>query len=273
MIVAHSLYSGSSGNAYLIKSGSTAILVDAGKSCAALCRALRAVGTEPEEISAVLITHEHTDHVSALRVFHKKYGIPMIGTAPVLGAVCENDGMCDCARALRPGKEFALGDVAVSSHATSHDSAASVCYRFRTADGDSLVIATDMGEVTPECTEFLSGATFAVIEANHDPGMLRTGPYSPGLKSRIASRFGHLSNGQCAELAVRLAESGTAGFLLAHLSRENNTPAVAVGTVSSTLAEAGFGDVPLRYAYEECPVRVVIESGKCEICPIDIEGG
>ncbi len=263
MIEAYSLYSGSTGNAYLIKSKATSVLVDAGKSSAALCRAIKETGTEPEDVSAVLITHEHSDHVSALRVFHKKYRPLLIGATPVLAAVCENEGMCDCARALPGDREFAVGDIVICACHTSHDSEDSVCYRFRTADGDSLAIATDMGEVTDGVAEFLAGTTTVILESNHDPAMLRCGPYPAWLKSRIASRFGHLSNGQCADFAVSLAGSGTKGFVLAHLSRENNTPGAALSAVGNALKKAGFADLPLICAGEDYAVRVITSCGIC----------
>ena len=272
MIEAYSLYSGSSGNAYLIKSKTTAILVDAGRSSAALCRALKAVGCEPEEISAVLVTHEHSDHVSALRVFTKKYHTRIIGATPVLMAVCENEDMCDCARALPGGKEFLIGDIAVSSCITPHDSSACVCYRFRTEDGSSLAIATDMGVVTEECDAFLKGADIAIVESNHDPRMLSVGPYPPHLKSRIASRYGHLSNEQCGELAVSMAEAGTKAFVLAHLSRENNTPELALETVSASLKNAGFDCIPIECAGENHTVRIAVDCGECAVyCMTDGE--
>lgn len=266
MIEAYSLYSGSTGNAYLIKSGNTAILVDAGRSSAALCRAIRCAGSTPEDISAVLITHEHSDHISALRVFHKKYHPLLIGASPVLAAVCENEGMCDRARALPNDREFAVGDIVVASCSTPHDSRANVCYRFRTAKGDTLAIATDMGEVTDSCADFLSGTECVIIESNHDPYMLKCGPYPVWLKSRIESGFGHLSNGQCGEITVKLARSGTKGFVLAHLSRENNTPELAMETVGGSLAEAGFGKLPLVCAGENHIVRAAVDGGCCEIC-------
>lgn len=266
MIEVYSLYSGSSGNSYLVKSGDTAILVDAGRSSAALCRAVRSAGCAPEDISAILITHEHSDHVSALRVFYKKYAPLLIGAAPVLSAVCENEGMCGCARALPVGREFVIGDIAISACNTPHDSSASVCYRFRTRDGDIAVIATDMGEVTEECSEFLAGADCAVIESNHDPDMLKCGPYPAWLKSRIASRYGHLSNAQCGKLAVSLANSGTGGFILAHLSRENNTPELALGEVESSLAAAGYEGLPVVCAGEKYSVKVTVDGGCCDIC-------
>lgn len=271
MIEAYSLYSGSSGNAYLVHSGNTAVLVDAGRSSAALCRAVRNVGFDPKDISAVLVTHEHSDHVSALRVFNKKYGTPIIGAVPVLRAVCENEDMCRSAKALPAGGEFLLGDIAVGYCVTPHDSAASVCYRFRTRDGDSLAIATDMGEVTAECAGFLEGVGCAVIESNHDPKMLKYGPYPVWLKSRIASTHGHLSNEQCGELAVTLAQAGTKAFVLAHLSRENNTPSLAFDTVRASLDGAGFGDLPLECAGESCAVRIGLDHGRCFVCPVEEE--
>ncbi|MBE6709247.1 MAG: MBL fold metallo-hydrolase [Ruminococcaceae bacterium] len=270
MIEAYSLYSGSSGNAYIVKHGDTVILVDAGRSCAALCRGIRSAGISPEDVAAILITHEHTDHTSALRVFHKKYHTTFIGATPVLAAICENEEMCDSARALSPGREFSIGKVSVCGFSLPHDSSANICYKFSDAEGDSLVIATDMGEVTPECEEFLSGVRCAVIEANHDPDMLRCGPYPPSLKSRIASRRGHLSNGQCATLAADLAKTGTTGFVLAHLSRENNTPSLALSAVTASLNESGFGELPVTCAGEDHMVKITVDGGGCRLCTVTI---
>lgn len=266
MIEAYSLYSGSSGNAYLVHSENTAVLVDAGRSSAALCRAVKDVGFDPQDISAVLVTHEHSDHVSALRVFNKKYSIPIIGAVPVLRAVCENEEMCSCAKALPVKGEFLIGDIAVGACATPHDSSANVCYRFRTECGDSLAIATDMGEVTEECAEFLKGVGCAVIESNHDRKMLKYGTYPAYLKSRIASSHGHLSNDQCGDLAVSLAQAGTKAFLLAHLSRENNTPDLAFDTVRASLDGAGFCDIPMECAGESRTVRIGLDHGQCFVC-------
>lgn len=266
MIEAYSLYSGSSGNAYLIRHGNTSILVDAGRSCAALCRAIRSVGASPEDISAVLITHEHTDHTSALRVFFNKYKPMLIGAVPVLTAVCVTEEMCDCARSLIPGKSFTIGTLSVCACFTPHDSSVNVSYRITDPDGDTLVIATDMGEVTEECENFLSGAACAIIEANHDPDMLKCGPYPAHLKARISSGRGHLSNGQCAALAADLARSGTAGFVLAHLSRENNTPKLALEAVTRSLCECGFDNLPVSCAGENCIVKISVDGGRCVIC-------
>lgn len=266
MIEAYSLYSGSSGNAYLINCIGTKILVDAGKSSAALCRAIRDAGSTPEDISAVLVTHEHSDHISALRVFHKKYSPLLIGAAPVLSAVCENEAMCARAKELPQGGEFTVGGLAVSYCYTPHDSSVNVCYKFRDGEGNTLAIATDMGEVTPECADFLSGTDFVIIESNHDPRMLKCGPYPSWLKSRIGSRFGHLSNVQCGEFAVHLAAAGAKGFVLAHLSRENNTPALASETVRRALDDAGYCKIPLVCAGENHIVRAAVDREFCRVC-------
>ena len=266
MIKAYSLYSGSSGNAYLIQHENTVILVDAGRSCAALCRAIKAVGISPEEISAVLITHEHNDHTSALKVFFNKYSPLLIGAVPVLSAVCTTEKMVSGARSLVPGRSFTVGTLSVCACFTPHDSSVNVSYRFTDPDGVSIAIATDMGEVTDECIGFLSGTACAVIEANHDPEMLEFGPYPPYLKSRILSRRGHLSNNQCADLATELAQAGTSAFVLAHMSRENNTPDLALNTVTDSLCKCGFGDIPVALAKEDATLMISVDKDGCRFC-------
>lgn len=227
----YSLYSGSSGNAFLIVTPTARILIDAGKSARRLCQSLAAVGVNADELDAILLTHEHSDHISALPVFLKNHPVPvhlpngcvykLEGEATVLPCLCPHP----------PIHTQKIGDVRISSFATPHDSRASVGYRLEIPrEGNHRFVlgyATDIGYVTPEIEEALTGCDAIILESNHDPDMLWEGPYPEYLKNRIASRRGHLSNPDSALLAARLAASGTRSLMLAHLSAENNRPELA----------------------------------------------
>lgn len=244
------LYSGSDGNATYLSGGGSAILIDAGKSARALTNALKTIGALPQTgtaqkppVDAIFITHEHTDHISALAVFLKKYRIPVHVTAPSaekLFALAGDTPMRDCIRVHPPLFTEEIGGMTVSSFPTSHDSRMSVGYRItvRTDMGSRVFgYATDLGVVTPDVRNGLLGCEAVVLESNHDPDMLLDGPYPFDLKMRIRSRRGHLSNPDAAEFIASLAENGTDAFLLAHLSKENNLPLLAYGEAVSALGD------------------------------------
>ncbi len=250
-----SLYSGSKGNSVLIESESSRILIDAGKSARALCSALSGIGKSIDDIDAIFITHEHTDHVSALEVLLKKHPIPV----HIVGASAEKL----FTRGLRayeslicvhpPVFTVGAGNIRVTSFPTPHDSEFSVGYRIEI--GESIIgYATDIGYITEEVRNSLSGCESIVIEANHDEEMLMNGPYPYDLKIRIRSKRGHLSNKECALLASELCFIGTKNILLAHLSEENNEPSLAYDEVWSAI---GDENVNLKIASQYEPVRLV----------------
>ena len=231
------LASGSSGNCAFVSSGGTSILVDAGISMRRINSCLGTFGLTLRGISAILITHEHSDHISALRMINKYYGIPIFATAPTADAIARMyPELSGAVYSFEPGAVLDIGGLKAASFPTPHDAASSVGYRI--SDGSkSLVIATDMGYVTNSIYRASVGADFAVIESNHDVDMLNSGIYPYYLKRRILSENGHLSNSDCARLITALAKTGTRHFLLAHLSRENNTPETAYKTVEEALAK------------------------------------
>ncbi len=237
----YTLYSGSGGNAAFFRLGDTSILVDAGKSARALDKALQQIGENIEDISAIFITHEHTDHISALETISKKYKIPIHITersAKKLDRTPES-----AVHPLLYRHEILyteqVGDIKVSSFRTSHDSYMSVGYRMEfELDGErhSVGIATDLGFVSDDVKEGLFGCEAVILECNHDVDMLMSGPYTYDMKMRISSNRGHLSNAACADFVFELAEHGTRGVILAHISKENNEPELALDTVQSAVS-------------------------------------
>jgi len=231
------LYSGSTGNSTLIKIGSINILIDAGKSARSLCSALKEAGSCIEDIDAIFITHEHTDHISALNVISKKHKIPIhtvnLCADRILNCACSNLFSNLCIHPPIYSEIITKGTdtVTVSSFATPHDSMASVGYKinFQCGNGTycSIGYATDIGHITPEIKSELLCCETVVLESNHDENMLIKGCYPFELKKRILSQYGHLSNTDCADFALELIKSGTKNIILAHLSEENNTPNLA----------------------------------------------
>ena len=254
-----SLASGSKGNSSLIFSENTAILVDAGITYSAIATALREFGLTPSRIDGVVITHEHSDHIRALPVFLKKYPVP-VHVTQATAAYLQSDPVTGSHLALhRPIYTEQVGRIRVTSFCTPHDSICPVGFRIEVErDGQPFRIgyATDLGYVSPEVENGLFGCDAAVLESNHDPQMLREGNYPEDLKRRIASRRGHLSNPDCAAFAAKLRESGTRRFLLAHLSRENNTPDLAIAEFLRILPQK---DLTVRVAEADTAVELPLE--------------
>ena len=222
--------SGSTGNCSLITEGGANILIDAGISMRRTLAALETLGLAPRDLCGVLITHEHSDHISGLPMLVKHHDVKVFAPKALCGVLAEmKPQISSNLNCIPEDDKTDLGGIAVSCFRTPHDAAYSVGYRF---EGDSTVAyATDTGSISDELVHGLEGAELALIEANHDVEMLRTGPYPYYLKRRIFSPTGHLSNIDSGKLALHLAKSGTRHIILGHLSRENNTPELAYKTV------------------------------------------
>lgn len=231
------LFSGSSGNSYYIGSRSAGVLIDAGRSARQIEGMLRSCGIDPLAVQGILVTHEHTDHVNGVRVFAKKYRLPIFASQGTLQAL---EGALADAETHVAVSGMQLAGMTVTPFHTSHDCAESLGFRIQTEDNRCFTLSTDLGCLSEEVIENLLGADFAVIESNHDVEMLRNGGYPYHLKRRILSDRGHLSNAACAAFLPELAKSGTKRFLLAHLSRENNTRAIALEASLSSLVRAGY---------------------------------
>lgn len=235
------LYSGSSGNSALLEENGRFLLVDMGRSCRMTVNALKDLGLDPAQLGGILVTHEHSDHVGGLKVFLKKYKIPVYGSAPTLDWLDRHELLQPDTRllALEDGAEAEVGGFGVTAFPTSHDAVDCHGYRVRTPGGKTMAIATDLGCLTGEVHRQLAGAQLVALESNYDPFMLRHGPYPYSLKVRIAGERGHLSNNECAGKLLELAQEGCEKFCLCHLSHENNTPFCALQTVKGMLDAAG----------------------------------
>ncbi len=234
------LASGSSGNAMVVASEKTAILVDAGLGPRQLSTRLKQTPVHPNRIAACLITHEHSDHTRGLAKTVGRMEIPVVCNHATWHAITAAAPLLGCLphRPLSTASSTVIGDIEVQSFATSHDAVEPVGYRFCHA-GEELVIATDLGVVTPSVLASLRDADEIVLEANHDLDMLKNGPYPYFLKRRVASEHGHLSNADAAKAIGSVLCSRTKRVHLAHLSQENNYPELAYTTVRDYLREIG----------------------------------
>ena len=223
-----SLASGSRANCTLVEAGGTRILIDFGLSCRMLSGFLKPYGLDIADVDAVFITHEHTDHVYGLSTLLKKYDIPVHMTEPSYLAYTRKSGFEYRDKITVHEVEFKeeIGGFTVSSCEISHDSAACVSYLVE-GNGVSFCTCTDLGFVPERVFRHISRAENVILESNHDVDLLDSGEYPFEVKQRIKSRFGHLSNEQCAEILVRLVEAGVKRVLLGHVSPENNDPDIA----------------------------------------------
>ena len=232
----HTLASGSSGNAALLSREGTSVLLDAGISCRRIRTALRTMDLDLFDLSAIFITHTHSDHISGMQTLLKNCDVPVYASQRTCSELAYRiAGIEPRLHSLRWEESLSIESLTVTPFPTSHDAPGSTGYRF-----DDLGVLTDSGYVTEEAHAVLAGCSLLMLEANHDIDKLRSGPYPYYLKQRILSNQGHLSNAAAAEFAVELASSGTREFLLAHLSAENNTPELAIDTVSDALNAAGL---------------------------------
>lgn len=231
--------SGSGGNCMLISDRGTHLLIDAGISARRIMQSLRTADLDIQDIGGVLITHEHSDHVSGLKTLLHSFDVPLYAPHTVAARLC---GMMpeaeDSMRVIPTGENFRVGFLSVRAFHTPHDTDESVGYR---VEGRGVfALATDMGHVTDEVLNGLMGADAVLVESNHDLEMLYNGPYPVCLKRRILSDHGHLSNAECARLVSKLAESGTETVILGHLSRDNNRPELALAETERALAGRGL---------------------------------
>ena len=253
-----SLNSGSNGNATYISAGATRVLVDAGLSGQIISGRLAQLDVLPETISAILISHEHSDHIRGAGVLSRKYRIPVYANE----ATWQTSAMRRLVGEVPPGllrvfdsaEEFFIGDLGIQPIVIPHDTVEPVAFRLY-AGSRSVAVATDMGRVPKKVLKALGGADLILLESNHDPDMvLHNALYPAHLKQRILGAHGHLSNQACADTLLLLGETGVRHALLGHLSHDNNTPELAMQTVTRQLEAQGVRagvDIRLDMAWRD----------------------
>lgn len=250
-LTAHSLASGSSGNSIVIRNNGAAVLIDAGIGIRRLITALRAAEIDPARLSGILITHEHSDHTAGAVRMARRFGIPLVANAATLAAIPGADYVPT--RVLDVGCETAFGSLVARSFPVSHDAACPVGYTISSANA-SVCSATDTGVLTPEICAEAENADLLILESNHDVELLRRGPYPWFLKRRIMGDRGHLSNEAACELLVRLDADGKARTVwLAHLSKINNTPRLALSTARKLLSRHLGSTMNVEVAQRDVP--------------------
>jgi phosphoribosyl 1,2-cyclic phosphodiesterase len=234
------LGSGSGGNAAVVSSGGTSVLVDAGFRVKDTAQRCRRAGVEPESLSAVFVTHEHSDHRLGALDFSEKFGVPVYCSRGTAAALELDGSLFGHYVRVEAGVERRLGDLGFRAFATPHDANESLVFRFEDARA-SCVLASDLGHCGADLVDFLRGAAALFFEFNHDEELLRDGPYPWPLKKRISGGFGHLSNRQSAEAIAAAAGPALKCVVALHLSRQNNDPALVRAVLAETLERAGSG--------------------------------
>ena len=237
------LFSGSSGNALLVEAGSARVLIDAGLPAKTVEQALLCAGIPPETLSAILITHEHSDHIKGVGPLARKYDLPVYANAPTWEAMEGKLGKLAPAntRTFVSGQDFYLEGLNILPFRTPHDAAESVGYAFN-YKGLRMCSVTDLGHMENGILDIIEGSRLVFLESNHDEDMLKVGPYPYQLKRRILSDRGHLSNDSAGKAVCKLYRRGLRDVILGHLSRENNYEELALTTVKSSLQ---MEDIPL----------------------------
>lgn len=237
-----SLYSGSRGNALFVRDKSTRILIDVGMSKKKIVTALNDIGEDASRLDAILISHEHKDHIQGVKVFFKKYGIPVYAnertweciTKFTEDVIPENEKRYFCAN-----EEFRIGDIVVRPFSISHDAADPVGFNFF-VDDKKITTATDLGYISKSIVTALEDSDFIFLESNHDKNMLQMGAYPWPLKKRIAGKEGHLSNDIASKAVAYFASRGTGKFMLGHLSQNNNFPELVYQSVKNEIEAKGM---------------------------------
>ena len=236
------IYSGSSGNCTLVAGDGGVLLVDMGKSTKQTLKLLYEQHIAGKDIKGILVTHEHSDHISGLKTFLNHFDVPVYGLKAVLNELIFKGvaGQGNDLREIEDKKQFELLGLGITPFRTPHDSVDCCGYRFD-ADTGAAAVATDLGTVTEQIYDQLRGCGTVILESNYDRGMLLTGPYPFQLKQRIMSSYGHLDNLDSSETIVKLVSEGTKNVVLAHLSDKNNTPSLARDTCRGMLDTYDLG--------------------------------
>jgi phosphoribosyl 1,2-cyclic phosphodiesterase len=247
------LASGSKGNAILVESGRTRLLIDAGLSAREICKRLELIGVDAETLTALLITHEHTDHIRGLGPLVRKLDLPVYLQTDLARKLADV-GKTEHVSEFVDGEEFTIEDLTIRPFAITHDSLAPVGFTFSGELG-KVGVATDLGVVTRLVTECLQGCRALVVETNHDEEMLRDGPYPWQLKQRVRSHHGHLSNNAGGQLLQDVVWPGLEAVFLGHLSDTNNRPELALQAATGVLAKQNVCAPEVLIGKQNSPVK------------------
>lgn len=260
-----SIASGSSGNCIYVGSGRYSVLIDAGISCRRIADGLRGIGRGLPDLSAILITHEHSDHIRGLGVLARKIRVPIYATAATIRQIQRYSpaGVIDpeLFHPISADHPFMVGDLLIDAFHISHDAADPVAYRIE-QDGHAAAVATDMGCYDAYTVEHLKNLDVALVESNHDVNMLEVGPYPYPLKRRILSEKGHLSNESAGHLLTEILSPRMKTVYLGHLSKNNNYAALAYATVAAEIdSDERCGvksrDIPILVADRDHPMELL----------------
>lgn len=261
MIKFCSLYSGSSGNSLFMSSGGTKLLIEAGLSAKKIIGALGLIGERPSELSAILVSHEHSDHIRGAGILSRRFDLPVYASEGTwrametsIGPVMERNRVV-----FSSCSPFVIGDITVTPFPIPHDANEPVGYSFF-ALGKKVTVATDIGHISTDLLYSFENSDLLLLESNHDLEMLKAGPYPWPLKKRIAGEHGHLSNDTAGEVIAYMAEKGTRRFLLGHLSKANNFPELAYQTVYNALYERSIeagADIRVEVALRDRVGKVI----------------
>ncbi|MGD8388239.1 MAG: MBL fold metallo-hydrolase [Desulfobacteraceae bacterium] len=250
------LASGSSGNALYVETAETGILIDAGLSCKETLRRLEAVGADPERVDALVLTHEHTDHIRGAGPVARRLGIPVYANRPTLEQSARNLGNLPETVLFRTGSALNIGDLTIETFTKCHDAADPVGLVL-SVGGVRLGMITDLGRSTRLVEHRLKGCQALVMEFNHDLDLLEQGSYPVHLKRRIRGPEGHLSNGQAQDLIRTLAHEGLSVLIPAHMSRENNRPEMAYQEAGRVMAGCGLNRSRIEVSLQDEPLSLI----------------
>ena len=242
-----SLFSGSSGNCLFIQTDKTKILVDCGESAKKIVNSLLEININIQDINAILVTHEHIDHVKSLGTLSKKYNIPVYTNIETLNAMPEQASKInsDYIHLFNFDKDFSIGDLKIHPFSIPHD-AANPCAFNIYKNEQKISIATDIGHITPEILKNLEKSTFILLESNYDSNTLKCSDYPYHLKERISGPYGHLSNDTAGITISKLINSGLKSVMLGHLSKENNFPELAYKTVMDEIISNNYTENSIK---------------------------
>ena len=256
-----SLYSGSSGNSLFVETENTKILIDAGMSCKKIEEALHSIEVEPSSINAILVTHEHSDHIKGISTISKKFDIPVFATKETFDAMPSHTEKLSEKNItfFNPSEKFQIDDLEILPFSIPHD-AANPCGFNIIKDKNQISIATDIGHMTKSIINNLEGSKFILLESNYDKEVLRCCSYPFKLKTRIAGDTGHLSNTMAGKTISYLSKNSNLEIaMLGHLSKESNFPELAYQTVVDELISscADNNSIKLSVANRDCPSKLI----------------